>query len=372
MDSRFADWYEEAHPDAPHELLTARWKVIAGLTRRRDIANEALDLTRLLYRPEIHDGTFAATFRELVRKSYPTLPMRDAGFELQVLAGAAVAHLIGTGGDRADRLALAVLCLRCQGLSSPPAINDLPAIAESHLRGAGTARRTIESPDALEPKEIEVGDLKAFSGSIAEVATNYGAVSNIKVKDATSALQKPLSNLAGGLNGFARDASSSINALWHALRVQQEESNILWWLFGEWSRDLERPISSMEYPAACLIVGKELADLVADASGPPGAVAFLTRMLRAASPEPPDSVTTGTAAAAVAEWTTSFADVPELFRDLVPVHTAVATYRELDRLEGWTQISRKRTRIDPEQALAPVQLAEQVYRERLLLKLLVG
>ena len=51
-------------------------------------------------------------------------------------------------------------------------------------------------------------------------------------------------------------------------RLRQEESDILWWLFGEYSRDLEQHISELSLSASCIIVGKELADLILVFPGP--------------------------------------------------------------------------------------------------------
>src|SRR5207245_2823811 len=62
--------------------------------------------------------------------------------------------------------------------------------------------------------------------------------------------------------------------------IVSEESNMLWWLISETSRDVNQRWSEMPLGMVCTLTGKELADLTRIVPGPIAARAFLDRAIR--------------------------------------------------------------------------------------------
>jgi hypothetical protein len=87
---------------------------------------------------------------------------------------------------------------------------------------------------------------------------------------------KVLSNIASNLNNLQYNQEN----LFLALEICKEDSNILSWLVGEWSNDLNIPLTDkIEQSQIAFILGKELADLVTQVPGPYAAKALLKKML---------------------------------------------------------------------------------------------
>ena len=78
-----------------------------------------------------------------------------------------------------------------------------------------------------------------------------------------------------GLNQLSGDNAK----LQLGLSIQREETDILWWLIGAFSNDLQSPFSSLPSDVAAVIAGKELADHVSHYPGPLSAVHILRRVI---------------------------------------------------------------------------------------------
>src|SRR5205085_2233156 len=105
--------------------------------------------------------------------------------------------------------------------------------------------------------------------------------------------------------------------------MRQEESNVLWWLYGAQSRDLEVPFVTLK-SAASIVLGKELADLAGTLPGPYAARAFLDKAVREAGFS--NEVTLSDSVnSCLQDWRSSVAQVPELkmVDDLCPVRFAL-------------------------------------------------
>jgi hypothetical protein len=155
----------------------------------------------------------------------------------------------------------------------------------------------------------------------------------------------------------------------HGLRVLREETNILWWLFAEHSRDLGHQMAQLPLPAACVVSGKELADLVEVLPGPLAAVGVLDRMLRAVEPQLRTTTTVQEAVnAAPREWRARWAAGAECERveDLCPVLCGIRRSLDTNGPDDWIPPVRTLTTVDVLAGLPPVELAVQAYQERLL------
>ena len=179
-----------------------------------------------------------------------------------------------------------------------------------------------------------------------------------------------IQNVASALLEIAAAAAEVTQEHAEQLRLQREETNILWWLFAEHSRDLGHPMAALPLPAACLVAGKELADLTDVLPGPLAAMGVLDKMLRVVERELRGGSSVHQAVnEAPREWRSRWLTgvSAEPVEDLCPVICAVRRSIESDGPDDWVPPVRKATGIDPHAQVSPLDLATQVYEEALFL-----
>ena len=157
------------------------------------------------------------------------------------------------------------------------------------------------------------------------------------------------------------------------IRIVTEESNMLWWLFAEHSRDENRRWDVLPFPASVLKIGKELADLTEIIPGPPSAMAFLDRVCRIAKSKIPESVSFKAAIDGLEPaWKKAFCEksfIQEL-EHLTPISNAIHFSIVGSGETNWAPVFSGAASIDPESALAPQKLCLQVYLEGMLVRAL--
>ena len=349
MHRHFGDWYREASLKPTAETLEKRWAGIEEFAgEAADRKSRALDSLRLFYDLSASQDSFIDTLAQTFAEHDASFPMRKNRGELRVLSGAAVVHLITEmPAAFGDMLSLGVVSANCQGLRGDLLVPDVLRIARDHLGGRSLRRRPS-------PGYPGVGTMPKISP---------GATGDV----ADEAIQK----LAESIRSLHEGVSKAGEWLSVVLELQQEEVDILWWLFGGASRDLGTPFAELDSPAACLIAGKELADLVTVMPGPLAADHMLREMLRNV---PDDSV--GEASiqvvvnSALKEWRATLVQQGEFeaVRDLVPLHLAVFKSLETKGKADWISAFQTMSGIKTRTKIARLLLSLQMYHERLFMR----
>jgi hypothetical protein len=358
----FADWYRIAAIELSGEMLEKRWQAIETFVESLDIPG-ALELVRLFYARPPKDSSFIETYRAAFKDTDPTFPMRDNDLELRVLAGAAIAHLLETDtAQLADATALGMVCAGYRGLRQDTSIPEIADRARNYLfKRSSSLRASKEVPTFVIP-ELEITELleslkRSCQGN--DLAT------------LAEPIIPPFEKLQSAIRQLAESTENAINCLTDLQQLRREESNILWWLFGEYSRDLNRRMADLGLPAACLVAAKELADLTVVLPGPLAATAFLDKMLRTIKPKLPDSTTLQKAVnASPREWRSRWIrkDDVELIEDLCPVLLAIMKSLETDGPDDWVPAFEKAAGIKVSESILPLDLACQAYEENLLVR----
>jgi hypothetical protein len=274
MDDRFADWYRLATPglDASlsPDLLERRWTGIEAACA--DLApGEEFGLVRLFLRPPHAAGPYAAKFRSAFKKADPGFLTQGNDLEVAVLAGAAILHRMSQSPwGSGDRAGLAVLCVAGVPAANAPAWAG-PMISEVDGRYSERCVK-VRGPATVTPGQFAVKELQADFEAFAQAfpANDWSRVQTAGTKAFTSLVQ--------GLSRYAAATTKALQALEYEQQLRQEETAILWWMTAEYSRDLDRRLADVKLPAAALVAGKELADLVS-LPGPLPARSFLDRAL---------------------------------------------------------------------------------------------
>lgn len=170
--------------------------------------------------------------------------------------------------------------------------------------------------------------------------------------------------------GATEDGAEEIEVLRRVVAVTAEEANILWWIFGETSRDEKRRFEALSDELIPFVAGKELADLTVLIPGPLAIGAFADRVWRHGRATLTEQLSVSASIASlptnwrdklVARWK----DKPVLA--LAPIAKAI-TASAMANGTQWPVAFTKSTGWQKGQKFSSVQLALLTYRESLLLK----
>ena len=164
----------------------------------------------------------------------------------------------------------------------------------------------------------------------------------------------------------ARVAPRSLRPIARRFKALEEEVDVLWWAFGEFSELAGKPFKSMSEHAASCVAGIELATHVAGRAPLTTARAILSRILLSRGDKATDLDRAIPAAVKAIgdEWIENPLDA----HPLLPVLSSLEEYRSLGHKAVWKETVFARWNIDPERSVAVLDLAEQVSRELLLVR----
>jgi len=270
MHKNFGEWYRQVSIPCTDESLKKRWAgVESWVTTIRGDVSALLETVRIFR--GLPERTSRDAFLEAFRKQDATFAQRDNAHEQQVLAGAALVHCIGTRKktDHEGSLQAAVVAataLEASSLRSVDANKTLDEQVSEARAGLYTIAQEQRRRRPFETILLSSDEEAAFKTVI---ATNVGDHNLLR-----ASFEKAFQTLLSAINR----SESALDAAAHGLRCADEETNILWWLAGGSSKDLDKPWSALK-EAAPLIAAWELADLTDVALGPQDAAALLERVL---------------------------------------------------------------------------------------------
>jgi hypothetical protein len=351
MHKFFAEWYRIAGIEPKGDDLPKRWAGVESLISEIDVSR-SLDVARLYLdarlKSEIKDQ-FAAIFQ----KSDPAFPMRNNGLELRVLAGATVAEYVEKHSDEAsDSIALAVSAGTY--LREPLLIPEIPQIAQNYLFLEGQRIRTRAE------HEIKAFSLK--SDQLLAEAKNTAPQNNVGVM--LNAMDAPLQKLYTQIGSTTEATIKAVDKIEIALASLREQTNILWWVFAGFSQDFRQAYSELPWPAACLIAGKELADLTELLPGPVSVPAVLDKMLSSMGKNRETFSFVDAISGLSRKCRESYLKEAEVhLEDLNPLHLSMRKSLEGD---NWAPSFEDASGLKVKDRITDVGLAIQMYNERLL------
>ena len=193
--------------------------------------------------------------------------MTGNDLELRRLCGAIVIRVLNSDSDGKLAIALACACLNFGGSYSGFGLSAMSDEAECTLQGLSAA---IRSKHAME---------KRFAGRVMVPSKILARVKQL-IEDGDD--QVPIQELIDILTEFGRginQVARDNRLLQDALATQREETDILWWLTGACSNDMNQPFAHMDAGVSAIIAGKELADHVVQRPGPLSVANILNRVI---------------------------------------------------------------------------------------------
>ena len=315
MHSEFSEWFRTTNFLLQDDVLQKRWAGVDAFQVDRD---DVVSLVEVFFGYFGDKETFLAKFRKAFQDADSSFRMRDNNLELSVLAGATLVTVMeGSIMDLGNFAAMALVACAAQNLRGTPCVAEISELAVRHL-----ARRTVNRGQLDSDKKV-------------------------------------------GLDENALE----VKQLRRDLDVIGEESNVLWWVFGETSRDTNKRWSEYSVPQAALMAGKELANITRIAPGPAAAAALLDRVVKSAKTKPPAQVALKDAIADVSlKWRQKFVKgcCVDALANLSPVSHGIKLSVDLVDGDAWVQSLGTSTKIQGGGKIAPNLLAYQIYLECLL------
>jgi GTPase-associated system-like protein len=302
-----SDWYRSAGVSPENIPLPKRWEGAASF----DVdAGEISLLAQVFYQLNPSDSLFPERFRKAINEADQNFSMSGNDRELIVLAGAGLVDAIERGSRNiADLAALCLVCGAVQNIRTA-AVPQIPEIAANYL-GQRSVQRAKPEKDGKEE-------------ALSKVLLEFPIVS--------------------------------------------EESNMLWWLFSETSRDVNQRWNNMPLGMACVLTGKELADLTRIVPGPIAARAFLDRAIRSGGNEVAASISIAKAVNDTAKtWRDSHFSkpLPTGLEGILPLTHAVVLSARASDDKTWQPMFKAATGIAATAKSNPDAVAYQFYLEQL-------
>lgn len=321
MHKDFAEWYRAGGLEPDGDILPKRWDAVASFESDRD---DLVHAAKLFYRMGQPDSEFLKEFRASFQGKDPAFKMRDNDVELAVLAGAHLIYTMETYNEDGWRelVALLLVCGAAQNLRQSPTVPEIPGLAAVLLAKAATWRDRL-------------GEGRKPDKASEEMTT--------------------------------KDLTEKLNQVEQKLSAVAEESNILWWLISEQSRDEKKRWDQVPIHAAALMSAKELADLVRIIPGPPAAIAFLDRIIHLAKPKASPSASIKDAVISVeGSWAERQPSPPQEILTFLPVSFAIRSFAETKGNQTLLQVFPTSIGFAADAKIPVGHLAYQLYLELLL------
>ena len=242
MHKAFADWYAKADRGPTAERLQHRSDGVEAFNKGTNVGT-LLDLLRFLKQPE-YKNPGLESLRNTLKTEDKAFLLHDNDVELRVMAAISMILAIENNSQVSVAAALAVQAALLQGTRElGPLSNDLIETALRYLTTQSHRLRTEPESPGNPEWQVPVFNLKKFAIPSDDQDADQLEQSVQALSKYVGTLQAALNRLAGAFAEIAKTQQALVKAS-HFNTVLGEECSLLWWIFGEHSRDLEKPFTS--------------------------------------------------------------------------------------------------------------------------------
>jgi hypothetical protein len=367
MHPNFADWYKSVGAIPPEGRLQARWTAVEALSEEPSSAFVAA-MVRIFARPDQQEHLIPDEFLEAVREADDTFSLRNNYQEVRVLAGAVLRHII-EGYEANDDATLAAL-----GILSASFGARITEVAEpDHVKAASTyiAARSRELRANIEIATVKIAGLTKEKYASIAPASSFAANATPPLHDQLYTL---LDTVIKNWGASVTQINGVISSLQQKIAAQDEELNILWWLQGAVSVDLNKQFSEIGPHTGCLIFPVELHDLTRIIPGPSSILGILLKSYSVAGGKGERELTSIANAvnATPREWRSDLKKrfKPELITEASPILLAITKSLDTQGPDEWLPVYKAISNIKLDEEMSVLQLSLQLYNELAYLRLL--
>lgn len=337
MHELFSEWYGSVYPNPTSEILEKRWAVIEAIAVELTPA-QAAKLAALCI--------CKSTDQELIDLLNGRFKSDDSSFNVranvQGLRALGAGILVRMMDDSKSKAAVLVsLGIHCASFGKKKVEHftaDLIKTANKFLHDKAQQARN-RSP-------INTSLLKFKEPEGTDAATQALNLSKLTQKSLATMIVK-LSN---------------------DFDLLAEESNMFWWLAGESSIELNKPLAELPYPAMLLLAAKEIADLTAFRPGPISAKAIIARTSRSINSKSSGTHSLKDTINSIPnDWLSTVLKLGNDALDaLTPLSVAIRKRIESGNKTAWQSAFSTKTKISVSEQFTDNDLAYQYYQECLL------
>jgi hypothetical protein len=352
LQNEFNSWYSTLELTDNEKIRAARWDQIQAILKSPSW--QLLEaLTRLAF------GTKLTTAQATsVRDRFSKDSHAPGDAELSLLAASALSILLKKRGAAAAKTATFVIAATCAGQRSPQQPMNLIGIAEDAL--AETAEASRRRPVL----ELEKPSSATVDASAAIAALQSGELAQLQ--NALAALASAVSKTMATFISRQRQFEAVVQ---EHVRIQDEELDVLWWLQGKHSTELNVPFESVPTVQAPLVFAKELADLTTVLPGPTSVSALLSRAGVAQDAQVKISEVVQALPINLLDRLIHEDRADKLSSTSTPILEAVRRRQEVNGQDDWVRAWSTVCGLNPDTQVSSLKLAEAAYRELILVNL---
>jgi len=348
----FADRYSEAGLAPSAEKIQLREEPVTQIVDNIE-DEQIVALAQYYYGLSSID---MAWFRDAFAETDASFSLVNNEREARVLSALVLGGLIHEENSKAI---LAVSIGSVRGLRTPPQSKWLVYEAETAFLSCSVNDRAYVSlPEKVTPTVNPnlPEELKALAEA-PDLATVIALLNKVREEMKSSA------------QTTAKQVSNAIIACNRQISVMREESQMLWWLTGGHSKTLSRSFSALTPAQAALVGALDLGILTTSTRlGPVAIPAMLEKIMAMGKKTRTAAPATVTLQTLIDSFNAEEIEAFNLPASLPPFLAPISAAIERAKITGPTWHSRftQHTGLDASLSLAPVVLAEQLYREFLL------
>lgn len=358
LEQRFPDWFRAVALDLNGETIALRRAMVESMAAKIEV-EATPDLVAYAHGRSAYGAASIEWIRRTCREHDEAFAAEAGDAEPKVLAAAAIAHRQATdqGSETSIALSLLILSAEYRKYKSAARSQELPEIARRHL--ANAAESALAGP-IRSPSTAQTVVNKAFGEMPEEFPTTGNGVTDAELAPWLSGFRKAAESTARRLDSLEKNLVSTAS-------VSAEALGQTAWLLDEYSEIGERAWRGMNDGAA-LIAGTELGRLTETPALDPAAVMLRSTLLKAGR-DPKAKVDTPKAvqrARAVSEYWPE-----ELHHELLPLLSSMDACRQMKGKTGWRELAKEFRGGAALPVVSEGELADQVFREFLIARLLV-
>lgn len=293
--------------------------------------------------------------RDAFRAADPTFAMEGNDRELQVMAAASLATLMAAGDKYGAEAALGVSTASLNGARKPELPMDLRTLAECAIDQISEIKRKRPDLTVHTPYTAPKINFETASAKVAEEPNANGFAEGFKLAAET---------MQDAFNNMARRQANAVNAMDVFVRVQDEELQMLSWLIGQRSDDLDCVFDDVPGEAQALVFAKELAGHTGLMPGPASVKGVLSRAGLSGREK---IVVSKAINAANPAWLQGFMPEGDVSPVSTPIHFGIKGQLETGGGNAWVSGWAASVGVKNTHDLSPLELGVLFYRERLFL-----
>lgn len=260
MEKNIGTWYGQANISCTSDILDKRKKSIKTFIEEEVDWDFIKNIIKLFMKGKDNkQDKFKESFADIFIKDDSAFSY-EQDKEIQLLAGIMLNEILKDNNEYNTIIELSCICLK--NYYDPP-IEGIFNNIEKNFYNSLKQLRENEDNEYIKSK---------FGKSLQSMLKESPSL-------ATANLNDEVANQLESLKQNIINIFSNFRKMQKINNLKSEDSEVLWWMIGEWSYDLNKPFKEIDDNFIPILIGKEMADKVNVLPGPFAAKAVINKIL---------------------------------------------------------------------------------------------